>query len=201
MRKNASPSTVHIIIYSDHNEEAMILPEEVFQIGYISKQRGLRGEVEMVFTDDCFEDGTADYFVLDMDGLLVPFFWEEYRFKNSSTLILALEDIDTEEKARRLVGHRVFYPKKHVAQSEDGGERELSSYRALTGFTATDEKGQPIGTVEAVDDSSANVLLTLRCEDGKERVIPFHDDFLTDYDIRERYIRLRLPDGLLDIND
>lgn len=179
----------------------MIHPEEVFQIGYISKQRGLRGEVEMVFTDGCFEDGTAEYFVLDMDGLLVPFFWEEYRFKNSSTLILAFEDVDTEEKARRLVGHRVFYPKKHIAAPEDGGELELSSYRALTGFTATDAEGKTIGTVAAVDDSSANVLLSLLCADGKERVIPFHDDFLTDYDIKERYMRLSLPEGLLDIND
>ena len=89
----------------------MIRNEEVFKIGYISKHRGLRGEVELVFTDDCFDTGTADYLVLDMDGILVPFFWEEYSFKNQDTAILKLEQIDTEEQARRLVGHSVFYPK------------------------------------------------------------------------------------------
>ncbi len=176
----------------------MILPEEVFQIGYISRQRGLRGEVEMVFTDDCFAEGTAEYFVLEMDGLLVPFFWEEYRFKNTTTAILLFEGTDTEEKARRLVGSRVFYPKRHVA--ETAPDAALSSYRALTGFTATDAAGKEIGVVESVDDSSANILLTLRCGDGRERVIPFHDDFLTEYSLRERYIRLSLPEGILDIN-
>lgn len=177
----------------------MISPEEVFPIGHISKQRGLRGEVEMIFTDDCFDRGGAEYLVLEMDGLLVPFFWEEYRFKNNCTLILKLSDVDTEPQARHLVGHRVFYPKAFAPQDEEDGET-LSSYRALAGFTATDETGRTIGTVTAVDDSSSNVLLTLLCADGRERVVPFHNDFLTGYDLRERYIRLRLPVGLLDIN-
>ena len=65
----------------------MIRLEEVFKIGYIAKHRGLRGEVELSFTDDCFDTGTAEYLVLDMDGILVPFFWEEYRFKNDDTAI------------------------------------------------------------------------------------------------------------------
>lgn len=73
----------------------MIRHNEVFKIGYIAKHRGLRGEVKMSFTDDCFDRGTAPYLVLDMDGILVPFFWEEYRFKtktlslsSSKTLIM-----------------------------------------------------------------------------------------------------------------
>ena len=60
----------------------MIRDTEVFKIGYIAKQRGLRGEVEMSFTDDCFDAGSADYLVLDMDGILVPFFWEEVSLRN-----------------------------------------------------------------------------------------------------------------------
>ena len=40
----------------------MIRLEEVFKIGYIAKHRGLRGEVELSFTDDCFDTGTAETF-------------------------------------------------------------------------------------------------------------------------------------------
>ena len=37
----------------------MIRNDEVFKIGFISKNRGLRGEVELSFTDDCFDRGTC----------------------------------------------------------------------------------------------------------------------------------------------
>ena len=94
----------------------MIRNDEVFKIGFISKCRGLRGEVELSFTDDCFDRGTAEYLVLDMDGILVPFFWEEYRFKNDDTAIVKFADIDDEEHSRRLVGHGVYYPKCHLPE-------------------------------------------------------------------------------------
>ena len=97
----------------------MIRNDEVFKIGFISKNRGLRGEVELSFTDDCFDRGTSDYLVLDMDGILVPFFWEEYRFKNNDTAIIKFEDVDDDEQSRRLVGHSVYYPKNHLPEPDD----------------------------------------------------------------------------------
>ena len=132
----------------------MIRHNEVFKIGYIAKHRGLRGEVEMSFTDDCFDRGTAPYLVLDMDGILVPFFWEEYRFKNDDTVIIKFEDIDNEAHARQLVGHAVYYPKSHISQTDT--DTSLSSYKALTGYTVYDHANQMIGTITHVDDSSAN---------------------------------------------
>ena len=55
----------------------MIHYDEVYHIGYIQKFRGLQGEVELQFTDDPFDHGTADYLVLKIDEILVPFFLEE----------------------------------------------------------------------------------------------------------------------------
>lgn len=178
----------------------MIRNDEVFKIGYISKHRGLRGEVELVFTDDCFDTGTADYLVLDMDGILVPFFWEEYSFKNNETIILKIEDIDTEEQAKKLVGHSVYYPKACLAPKGNDDNMTLSSYKALTGFQVSDEQGNDLGVVAHVDDSSANILLTLDMPDGSEVMIPFHNDFLVDFNLRERTLTLSLPEGLLQLN-
>ena len=82
----------------------MIRADEVFYIGKISKYRGVAGEVELSFTDDAFDRGHAEYLVLDIDGILVPFFWESYRFKNDQVAIFKFEDIDSEEAAKRIVG-------------------------------------------------------------------------------------------------
>lgn len=179
----------------------MIKEEEVFRIGIITHQHGLRGEVEMSFTDDCFDTGKSDYLVLDMDGIFVPFFWEEYRFKNHDTIILKIEDVNDEAQARHLAGHAVYYPKKHVAVSETDEPPTLSSYKALTGFSVNDADGRLLGEVAGVDDSSQNILLSLRRPDGSETLIPFHNDFLLHFDLHERTLQLSLPDGLLSLND
>lgn len=179
----------------------MIRDTEVFKIGYIAKQRGLRGEVEMSFTDDCFDAGSADYLVLDMDGILVPFFWEEYRFKNDDTLIIKFEDIDDEKKARTLVGHAVYYPKAHYVDTvEDGEGSTLSSYKALTGFKVYNQDNEEIGEILHVDDSSVNTLLTIADGEGDEMLFPFHNDFLLNYDLKERTLQLFIPEELKNLN-
>lgn len=178
----------------------MIRNDEVFKIGFISKNRGLRGEVELSFTDDCFDRGTSDYLVLDMDGILVPFFWEEYRFKNNDTAIIKFEDVDNDEQSRRLVGHSVYYPKKHLPEPDDESDNVLSSYKALTGFSVSNQEGKYIGTIVHVDDSSSNILLTIENESGDDFMLPFHNDFLLHYDLRERTLQLEIPKGLIELN-
>lgn len=178
----------------------MIRNNEVFKIGYITKHRGLKGEVEMSFTDDCFDSGTSEYFVIEMDGILVPFYWEEYSFKTNETAIIKFEDINSDEKARKLVKHAVYYPKKHVAETDSSEGMTLSSYKALTGFTVYNERNELLGTILQVDDSSANVLLTIEQNNDKELLIPFHNDFLLSFDLRERNIQLLVPEDLLRLN-
>ena len=178
----------------------MIRNDEVFNIGYIAKVHGLRGEVDLSFTDDCFDTGTADYLVLDMDGILVPFFWSEYRFRSNQTAIIKFDDIDSADQARQLGGRGVFYPKSGIVES-DANEAERSAYRALTGFTVSDGQAGLLGTVEHVDDSSANILLTIRSQSGDDEwLIPFHDDFLVHFDLRQRTLLLQLPEGILALN-
>lgn len=179
----------------------MIPNDSVFKIGYIARQRGLRGEVEMVFTDDCFDTGTAEFLVLDMDGIMVPFFWEEYRFKNDDTAIVKFADTDNDEQARRLVGHAVFYPKDCLPPVDAEGGATLSSYKALTGFTVSNANGQLVGTVDHVDDSSANILLTISRSDGTELMMPFHNDFLIDFNLQQRTLQLEIPEELFELNN
>ena len=108
----------------------MIHNDEVYHIGYIQKFRGLQGEVELQFTDDPFDRGSAEYLVLKIDGILVPFFLENYRFKNNDTAILKFEDINTDLQAKKIVGLQVYYPLSYL---DDEDNQELTSLKALTG--------------------------------------------------------------------
>ena len=78
----------------------MIRRDEVYKIGILNKPHGVRGELLFTFTDDIFDRVEADYIVCLMDGILVPFYIEEYRFRTDTTALIKLEDVDTAEQAR-----------------------------------------------------------------------------------------------------
>jgi len=172
----------------------MIREDDLFCIGKIARLHGLGGEVEMPFTSDVFDRCDCDYFFLRIDGLFVPFFWEEYRFKNTSTAYVRFEDIDSVEAARPLIGCKVYLPYSALPADENEADVAL-----LEGFRLLNDDGSEVGTIEGVDDSSENVLLSVRAADGRELLIPLHDDLVADFDVPSRTLRMRLPEGLLDL--
>lgn len=173
----------------------MIRREEVFKIGHIGKPHGLHGELQFIFTDDVFDRAEAEYLVIDLEGILVPFFIEDYRFRSDEMALVTFEDIDTEEKARRLSLHDVYFPKKLA----DAGA-ELPGWRALTGFQVIDaDTHELLGEVDSVEDSTANVLLQVTRPSGTPLAIPFNPDLIKGVDTAQRVISLTIPDGLLDL--
>ena len=65
----------------------MIKREEVYKIGRLGKAHGIKGEVTMQVDDDIFDCTEAEYLVLELDSIMVPFFIEEYFFRTTSTEI------------------------------------------------------------------------------------------------------------------
>lgn len=175
----------------------MISPDSIYSIGRITRTHGVNGKVELQFTDDIFDRADAPYLFLEMDGLPVPFFWEEYSFKNQNTALFKFEDVDNEQQARRLVGARVSYDRRYAPHTAP----DMESLQFFVGFSVLLPDGRRVGQVEAVDDSSANVLLTIRHEDGREIMLPFHPDLVTSFDEQQRELVMNVPEALLSLND
>jgi 16S rRNA processing protein RimM len=169
----------------------MIRQEEVYKIGRLGKAHGVKGEVSFQFDDDVFDRTDADYLILDIDGILVPFFMEEYRFRSDALALIKFCDVDTQERASELTGSNVYFPRA-LAEDEEG----MPSLASLIGFDLVEAKdGIRVGTIATIDDSTANLLFEL--EDG--RLIPASDDLITDINIKERTIKMEIPEGLLEI--
>ena len=169
----------------------MIRREDVYRIGKLGKTHGVRGEISFLFDDDVFDRVDADYLILSIDDILVPFFIEEYRFKTDSNALMKFEGIDTQERARELTGCEVYFPHE-LADSDD----DSISWAAIVGFDITDaDSSRTIGRIAAVDDSTINILFEL--EDG--RLIPASEDLITAIDQQARTITMRLPNGLLNL--
>lgn len=168
----------------------MIHYEDVYKIGKMGKPHGVKGEVSFQFDDDIFDRTDADFLILELDGILVPFFIEEYRFRSDSLALMKLEGIDTQERARELTNCEVYFPR------EQQGDEENLSWAAIIGFTVVNEKtNTPVGAIAAVDDSTENVLFEL--EDST--LIPASEDLITNIDTKKRTITIDLPEGLLEL--
>ena len=169
----------------------MIKEEDVYKIGRLGKTHGVRGEVSFLFDDDVFDRTDADYLILRVDGILVPFFIEEYRFKSDANAIVKFDGIDTQERARELTGCDVYFPRS-LAEGDEGD----ISWSILVGFDILEAKsGKAVGRIAAIDDATMNILFEL--EDG--RLVPASEDLITAIDQEARTITMHIPEGLLEL--
>ena len=169
----------------------MIKKEDVYKIGRLGKAHGVKGEVSFQFDDDIFDTADADYLILDIDGILVPFFMEEYRFRNDSLALIKFCDVDTQQRASELTGCDVYFPRSIADEQAEG-----LSLSSLVGFDLIDANGKgKVGTIAAIDDTTQNILFEL--EDGT--LIPASDDLITNIDTTRQQITMQIPEGLLTL--
>ena len=169
----------------------MIKREEVFKIGRLGKSHGVKGEVSFQFDDDIFDRVEAEYLVLEIDGILVPFFMEDYRFRSGYLAYVKFKDVDTQERASELTGCDVFFPRA-LAETED----ETPILEMLVGFSVVDaSSGKTVGTVVDINDQTANVLFEL----NTGHLIPASDELIMNIDTKNEAIVMNIPEGLLEL--
>jgi 16S rRNA processing protein RimM len=170
----------------------MILKEEVFKIGKFTKPHGIKGEIAMQFENDVFDRVDCPYLICLIEGIYVPFFIVEYRFKGAETALFALEDIDNENRAKRLCGKDVFFPRKYYEEDDDN---DYLLWTYFIGFKVVDEVYGELGKIKAVDESTINTLFLL--DNENEDIIPATQDFISAIDNENQILYLNLPEGLL----
>ena len=169
----------------------MISDKEVYKIGQIGRTHGVKGEVTFSFTDDVWDRAESEYLFLRVEGILVPFFLEEYRFRSDSTALVKFLDYDSADDVQFLVGCEVFFPHSLTPEADDDAEY---TWRYFTGFTLFDETAGLVGIIDRVDDTTQNILFQVG-----ERLIPAAEDWIKDIDHKARAIHMALPKGLLEL--
>ena len=170
----------------------MIRSEEVYKIGVFNKPHGIKGELQFTFTDDIFDRVDCNYLICLLDGILVPYFVEEYRFRSDTTALMKLEGVDSDRQARMFTNVEVFFPKKYL----DEDDKEVLTWQYFIGFRVLDKQHGDLGEITAVDDSTMNILFCIE-KDGEELLLPAHEEFIRNIDKKKREILVQIPEGLL----
>lgn len=170
----------------------MIRLEEISPIGIFGKTHGIKGEINLELNVDFDLDNTP-YIIVDIDGIFVPFFINDYRYKSDTVALVQFEDINTEERVRPFFGKKA-YVKKEVL--DDGEEDELS-INYYVGFTMLTPQRTVIGQIVEIDDSTANVLFVL----DNDALVPVGAVEVLDLDPDRHTMIVEVPEGLLDIEN
>lgn len=96
------------------------------------------------------------------------------------------------EQISELIGMEGYVLRSDIAED---GEGELT-WQDLVGYSIEDEatngEGTKVGVIAHIDESTINTLATL--EDG--RMLPLHEDFITEIDTDAHVVRVNLPFAL-----
>ena len=173
----------------------MIKKEEVFKIGQFGKPHGIKGEIALVTNSDVLDNSEDPYIICELDGILVPFFIEEYRYKTDTVILVKLKNVDDEKAAREFSNREVFYSLDEVDEEDLVGEMTWDSF---IGYQVIDEVQGKIGEITDVDESTINVLLQIDRE-GEEVLLPAVEELILSADHENKRLIVSLPEGLLDL--
>lgn len=168
----------------------MLREEDCYMIGSLGKPHGVRGEMLFSFSDDVWQTHRDGFLFCKVEGILVPFYVEEYRLTGETRALVKLEGIDSPDEAREMLGDEVYVP---YSLKRDSGD-ETYSWQYFKGFTLTDKGGREIGRIDEVDDSTENVLFCIG-----DTLIPAAEELIEDIDHDNRTLTMALPEGLTEI--
>ena len=170
---------------------------EWITLAVVVKTQGRRGELAVELHTDIPDRFRQDLqlWALARDGQRRKVTVEDL-WPHKSFLVLKFQGIETINDAEPLVGAELQLPQSERAELEPGWTY-LSDLVGCTVFDGTRE----IGEIEDVQLGAGEApLLVVRSGGKLPYEIPFAEAYLEKLDLGQRQVRMKLPDGLLEVN-
>jgi len=168
----------------------MILLEDTISIGRITRTHGRQGEIQCLTTNECWEEAEADFLILNLHNILVPFRVLDWRSKGSDSLIFQLDGIDSEEKALPLVDTDARMLRRDIGHHQE--EEDMLTWQDLIGYKVLSSDETDMGTITCVDETTINTLATT----DQQKLLPLHEDLILLLDTENKILQLNLPSSL-----
>jgi 16S rRNA processing protein RimM len=167
---------------------------QYFKIGKLAASFGLKGEVVLQHSlgKKTSLKGLETIFVEEGKDNFMPYFITSASIKNDKEVFIKIEGIDTKETARKLTPKEVW-----ITEEDFKKFAAKSSPISLLGFNLINDD-EDLGEILEVIEQPHQILCSILL-DGKEALIPIHDESLEKIDKKNRKVFVTLPDGLLDI--
>lgn len=160
-------------------------------VGKVLKPHGYKGDLTVYIDEDIIDDYTTlELLFIDHDGADIPFKITEIAPKGKNQFKVTLLGVADESAARKLVGRTASVSDKHAAEAEAD---------PILGCTVIDEVHGVLGKVTDLITIQGNNLLQVE-SDVNSLLIPDNENVVFEVDEEKKEVRVKCPDGLIDLN-
>ncbi len=167
---------------------------EYFKIGKLVAPFGLKGDLILQHSlgKKTSLKGLKALFVEERKESFIPYFIESTRIKNEQEIYIKLEGLTTREDAIKLTAKEAWLPEEDFKKfSAKSSPINLLGYEVVEGTKI-------LGKILEVIEQPHQILCRIEIE-GKEVLIPLHEETLIKTDARKQQVIVELPEGLLEI--
>ena len=168
--------------------------EDYFQIGTVTKTRGLKGELQVFVAYDEPEKLKFTSLFIELGGKLVPYFVSFFKLPQKNVAYVLLEDVDTIEKAALLVKKNVFLSNKNKPKKK----KNEFGLKDLLNFIAIDENEGELGEIIEIHEYPQQFIATVSYK-NQEVLFPLNENIIKQIDVVKGVVIVDLPEGLLDV--
>ncbi len=169
--------------------------EDCFFVGTIVSKFSFKGEVLVkTDTDDSALLENRESVFVELGKELIPFFIERCSYHKANLLRIKFEEVDTERDAEALLRQSLFLPLSLLPKLS--GNKFY--YHEVIGFQVVDVNHGEVGVITHINDRSSQPIFEIEHE-GRQILIPLHDDFLKEVNRKDKRIIVETPEGLIEL--
>jgi len=165
----------------------------LIEIGWTGKPHGLKGELKLRI-QDFYEDDLMTAESLLIGDPPVPYFLE--RVRAGGAIIAKFETLDAREHVAPLSGKAVWLLADQITAVKE--VQPDTPWDTVIGYTISAEGYPVLGPITGIMDMPEHYLAELS-HDGKDVLIPLHEELVREVDKEKEVLTMLLPDGLLDL--
>ena len=151
-------------------------------VGSIFKLHGYKGDVNIYNDNNIpFNFSELEYFFIEIDSELVPYFIEKARFTKPNIILVKFE--------------QVYLPKDWIPKAN---KKEITGQK-LIGYSIVDINLGDLGKITFINSQTAQQVIYVR-KDEKEFCFPMHKQFVKEINSKERIMKVKIPEELLNLN-
>lgn len=163
-------------------------------IGKLVASYGLKGEILLQHSlgKKTSLKGLEVIFIEQKKDELLPYFIQSTRIKSDKEIYLKLEGIDTKERTYPILQRQVWLPQEEFEKyAGKAAPISLLGFHILHG---KEDLGEILEVIEMPHQLLGRITLN-----GKDALIPLHEETLLKVDRKKKQVHVQLPDGLLDV--
>tara|TARA_B100000508_G_scaffold118450_1_gene98562 strand:- start:77521 stop:78054 length:534 start_codon:yes stop_codon:yes gene_type:complete len=169
---------------------------DCFQLGYVAKLHGYKGEVSLFFdTTNPEYYRNLDAVFIDISGNLTPFFIDRIELGKKGFARVKFEGVDDEQSAKSILRKELYLPLKALPDLE--GKHFYD--HEVVGFSVIDAEKGNVGKLIEVVDYKTNPLLRIEATNGNEVLLPLLADLIQSVDRDKKELHVKSPEGLIEL--